>query len=66
MNISHVKGTGYTLGRFSAIFSKGDNCYVFLMAFLHIKFPSEKGSTLKGKYWLPAEENSFLLQQTIF
>ena len=58
MNISHVKGTGYTLGRFSAIFSKGDKFYVFLMAFLHIKSPSEKGVYSKRKELDP---KSFLL-----
>ena len=41
-----------TLGT-SAILNKGDNFFDFLFALQHTKFPSEKGSTLKGKNLLP-------------
>ena len=38
-----VKEVDTHLVDFLPFFSKGDNFYVFLMAFLHIKSPSEKG-----------------------
>ena len=53
-----MKGTLCVL---SAIFQKGDNFYDPPVCFPAQKIPSEKASTLKGKYLLPLGAKSFLL-----
>ena len=51
-----------TPGRLSPILYKGDNFCDILFIFSDKQFPSEKGSTLKGKNLLPMGANSFLLE----
>ena len=56
-----------TLGRISAILSKGDNFYDFPFTFPHTKkIPSEKGFTLQGKNLLPRGGYSFLSEKATF
>ena len=43
------------------ILCKGDNFCDFMFAFLALQFPSEKGSTLKGKNLFPLGANSQIL-----